>query len=150
MIVAQLDTDVKTLDDDRTFQPRSHGHARRGGQLTDEQRAGWATTRGSRPRPGLGTGLHVRRKTGLMTGPPPRQGSRQWLMTLLERILALTEDDTGKPEVCMYDEDGPPSTSQARVGKRLSETIWAVRPPVVEEQARALKQPVRTRRARAV
>ena len=29
-------------------------------------------------------------------------------------IGALTEDDTGKPEVCMYNEDGPPRTRLPR------------------------------------
>ena len=49
----------------------------------------------------------------------------KWLDDALDRIVALTEDDTGKPEVCMYDEDGPPSTSQARV-EAFGEAIWAV------------------------
>jgi uncharacterized protein len=39
--------------------------------------------------------------------------------------VALTEDDTGKPEVCMYDEDGPASTSQERV-EQFGEAIWAL------------------------
>ena len=36
-----------------------------------------------------------------------------------------TEDDTGKPTICMYDEDGPPSTSQQRL-EDFGEAIWAV------------------------
>jgi uncharacterized protein len=43
----------------------------------------------------------------------------------MEHIVALTEDDTGKPEVCMYSDDGPPSTSMARV-EAFGEAIWAV------------------------
>ena len=49
----------------------------------------------------------------------------QWLNDALDSIVALTEDDTGKPEVCMFDENGPPSTSQARV-EAFGEAIWAV------------------------
>ena len=55
----------------------------------------------------------------------PRQAeAAQWLDDALDSIVALTEDDTGKPEVCIH-EDGPPSTSQARV-EAFGETIWAV------------------------
>ena len=48
-----------------------------------------------------------------------------WIDEALDAIVALTEDDTGKPEVCMYSEDGAPSTSKARV-EAFGEAIWAV------------------------
>ncbi len=54
---------------------------------------------------------------------PRDKEAAKWLDDALDRIVALTEDDTGKPEVCMYDEDGPPSTSQARV-EAFGEAIW--------------------------
>ena len=55
----------------------------------------------------------------------------------LDSIVALTEDDTGKPEVCMYNEDGPPSTSQAAWKLRRS-LFRGVRPaPAVEEHGPA-------------
>ena len=56
---------------------------------------------------------------------PRDKEAAQWLDDALDSIVALTEDDTGKPEVCMYNEDGPPSTSQARV-EAFGEAIWAV------------------------
>src|SRR3990167_4914811 len=56
---------------------------------------------------------------------PRDKEAAQWLDDALEHIVALTEDDTGKPEVCMYSEDGPPSTSKARV-EAFGEAIWAV------------------------
>ena len=48
-----------------------------------------------------------------------------WLDDSLDCIVALTEDDTGKPEVSMYSEDGEPSTSNARV-EAFGAAIWAV------------------------
>ena len=48
-----------------------------------------------------------------------------WLDDALDCIVALTEDDTGKPEVSMYSEDGEPSTSNARV-EAFGAAIWAV------------------------
>ena len=56
---------------------------------------------------------------------PRDKDAARWLDDALDSIVALTEDDTGKPEVCMYSEDGPPSTSQARV-ETFGEAIWAV------------------------
>ena len=56
---------------------------------------------------------------------PRDREAADWLNEALDGIVALTEDDTGKPEVCMYSEDGPPSTSQARV-EAFGEAIWAV------------------------
>jgi uncharacterized protein len=95
-IVAQLDTDVKTLDDDRTF-----------GQV-------WA----------LGFMFAVENWPEDWAAPRDKEAAK-WLDDALDRIVALTEDDTGKPEVCMFDENGPPSTSQARV-EAFGEAIWAV------------------------
>ena len=48
-----------------------------------------------------------------------------WLDSALECIVALTEDDTGKPEVNMYSDDGAPTTSSARVDA-FGAAIWAV------------------------
>ena len=58
-------------------------------------------------------------------GRTPRQRSSQWLDEALQSIVALTEDDTGKPEISMFSEDGPPSISQARVDA-FGDAIWAV------------------------
>jgi uncharacterized protein len=49
----------------------------------------------------------------------------QWLDDALQAIVALVDDDTGKPEVCAFSEDGPPSISLARINA-FGEAIWAV------------------------
>ena len=40
-------------------------------------------------------------------------------------VVALTEDDTTKPTLSMFSEDGPPSVSQQRLDD-FGEAIWAV------------------------
>ena len=126
-IVAQLDTDVKTLDDDRTFQPEAMDMRGAVASLTDEHRSEmgvflefpsfgqvWA----------LGFMFAVEDCPEDWAAPRDKEAAK-WLDDALDRIVALTEDDTGKPEVCMYNEVCPPSTSQARV-ETFGEAIWAV------------------------
>jgi len=57
--------------------------------------------------------------------PPRDKEAAQWLDDALSTIVALTEDDTGKPTLSMLSEDGPPSVSEARLNQ-LGEAIWAV------------------------
>jgi len=122
----QLDTDVKTLDDERTFQPEAMDMRGAVASLPEAERAEmqgqdipsfgqvWA----------LGFMFVVENWPDDWAAPRDKEAAR-WLNDALDSIVALTEDDTGKPEVCMFSEDGPPSTSQARV-EAFGEAIWAV------------------------
>ena len=126
-IVAQLDTDVKTLDDDRTFQPEAMDMRGAVASLTDEQRAEMGE---DQEIPSFGQVWALGFMFAVENWPedwaaPRDKEAAQWLNDALDRIVALTEDDTGKPDVCMFDENGPPSTSQARV-EAFGEAIWAV------------------------
>ncbi len=57
---------------------------------------------------------------------PPRDAEvAQWLDESLQKIVALTEDDTGTPIENMHDEEGPPSVSEARL-TAFGEALWAV------------------------
>lgn len=49
----------------------------------------------------------------------------EWIDEALDRIVALTEDDTGKPSVNLHVEDGPPSVSDERLNT-FGAAIWAV------------------------
>ena len=49
----------------------------------------------------------------------------KWLNDALEAVVAMTEDDTAKPEISPLSEDGSPSTSIARLNA-FGEAIWAV------------------------
>lgn len=122
----QLDTDVKTLDDERTFQPEAMDMRGAVASLPEAERAEvqgqdvpsfgqvWA----------LGFMFVVENWPDDWATPRDKEAAR-WLNDALDSIVALTEDDTGKPEVCMFSEDGPPSTSQARV-EAFGEAIWAI------------------------
>jgi uncharacterized protein len=56
---------------------------------------------------------------------PRDKDAAKWLDGALEAIVAMTEDDTGKPEVAPLSEEGAPSTSIARLNA-FGEAIWAV------------------------
>ena len=125
-IVAQLDTDVKTLEDERTFQPEAMDMRGAVASLPEEERAEMA----GQEIPSFGQVWALGFMFAVENWPedwaaPRDKEAAQWLDDALDSIVALTEDDTGKPEVCMFDENGPPSTSQARV-EAFGEAIWAV------------------------
>ena len=56
---------------------------------------------------------------------PRDKDAAKWLDGALEAVVAMTEDDTGKPEVSPLLEEGLPSTSIARLNA-FGEAIWAV------------------------
>ena len=125
-VTAQLDTDVKTLEDDRTFQPEAMDMRGAIASLPEAEREElegqeipsfgqvWA----------LGFMFVVENWSDDWTAPRDKEAG-SWLNDALDSVVALTEDDTGKPAVCMYDENGPASTSQERV-EAFGEAIWAV------------------------
>lgn len=122
----QLDTDVKTLEDDRTYQPEAMDMRGAVASLPEAERA----EVGAQEIPSFGQVWALGFMFAVENWPedwaaPRDKEAAGWLDDALERIVALTEDDTGKPEVCMYSDDGPPSTSQARV-EAFGEAIWAV------------------------
>jgi len=125
-VAAQLDAPVESLDDERAFAPEAMDMRGAVASLPEAERAEmegqeipsfgqvWA----------LGFMFAVENWPEDWAAPRDKEAAR-WLDDALDSIVALTEDDTGKPEVCMYSEDGPPSTSQARV-ETFGEAIWAV------------------------
>lgn len=125
-VVHQLDAPVENLEDDDAFQPEAMDMRGAILSLPEEERADmedqdipsfsqvWA----------LGFMFAVENWPEEWAAPRDKEAA-QWLNDALDSIVALTEDDTGKPEVCMYSEDGPASTSEARVNA-FGEAIWAV------------------------
>jgi len=124
-VAAQLDAQAESLDADDAFQPEVIDMRGAIASLSEEERAEmdgeeipsfgqvWA----------LGFMFAVENWPEDWAAPRDKEAA-QWLDGALESIVALTEDDTGKPEICMYAEDGPPSTSQERL-ERFGEAIWA-------------------------
>ncbi|EJE54119.1 yecA family protein [Acidovorax sp. CF316] len=127
-VVRQLDAKVDRLDDDQTFQPEAMDMRGAVASLTEEQRAEMDSEEQDIPSFGqvwaLGFMFAVENWPEDWAAPRDKEAA-QWINDALDSIVALTEDDTGKPEVCMFDENGPPSTSQARV-EAFGEAIWAV------------------------
>ena len=125
-IVASLDAKVEALDDERTYQPEVLDTRGAIASLPAEERADmegeaipsfaqiWA----------LGFMFAVENWPEEWAAPRDKEAA-QWLDEALQSIVALTEDDTGKPEISMFSEDGPPSISQARVDA-FGSAIWAV------------------------
>jgi uncharacterized protein len=56
---------------------------------------------------------------------PRDKDAAKWLDGALQAVVAMTEDDSAPPEVSPLSEDGPPSTSIARLNA-FGEAIWAV------------------------
>ena len=125
-IVASLDAKVETLDDERTYQPEVLDTRGAIASLSEEERAEmagedipsfaqvWA----------LGFMFAVENWPEEWAAPRDKEAA-QWLDGALDAIVALTEDDTGKPIISMFAEDAPPSISQVRIDA-FGEAIWAV------------------------
>ena len=125
-VTQALDTPVETLDDPRTLEP----------EVMDVRGALLALPEAERPAmedeevPSFAQVWALGFMFAVENWPedwaPPRERDHaQWLDDALDAIVALTEDDTGRPSVNMYTEDGPPSVSENRV-ERFGEAIWAV------------------------
>ena len=112
-VEAQLDAPVEKLDDDRTFQPEAMDMRGAVASLPEDQRAEMA----GQEIPSFGQVWALGFMFAVENWPedwaaPRDKEAAKWLDDALDSIVALTEDDTGKPEVCMFSEDGPPSTAR--------------------------------------
>ena len=125
-VASCLDTPVETLDDMRTLEP----------DVMDVRGALQALPDGERPEiaddeiPSFAQVWALGFMFAVENWPddwaPPRDREQaEWLDNALDAIVALTEDDTGKPAVNMYEEEGAPSVSEQRV-ELFGEAIWAV------------------------
>jgi uncharacterized protein len=125
-IETSLDAAVEALDDDRAYQPEVLDTRGAIASLPEEERAEvegeaipsfaqvWA----------LGFMFAVENWPEDWAAPRDKEAAGM-LDDALGAIVALTEDDTGKPEVSIFSEDGPPSVSQRRLDE-FGEAIWAV------------------------
>ncbi len=56
---------------------------------------------------------------------PSDKKAAKWHDVALQAIVALTEDDTGEPELSPFSEDGPPSMSTDRLNA-FADAVWSV------------------------
>jgi len=132
-IEAALDAPVETLDDERTYQPEVLDTRGAVLALPEEERAQRAEGGGPVDLAALpafaqvwAIGFLYAVETWPDDWQPPRDAdAAQMLDGALEALVALTEDDRGKPTVSMYAEDGPPSVSDERLDD-FGAAIWAV------------------------
>ena len=125
-VASALDAPVETLDDERTYQP----------EVLDMRGAVLAQPEAERPDVEVAT-LPAYAEVwalGFMYAveswpddwlPPRDREAAEMLDNALGAIVALTEDDRGKPALSMFAEDGPPSVSEERLDD-LGAAIWAV------------------------
>ncbi len=125
-VVLALDTDVQTLEDDRAYHPEVMDVRGAVADLPEDARADltghelpsfaqvWA----------LGFMFVVENWPEEWEAPRHAEAA-EMLEQALEAVVALTEDDTDPPTVCMHREDGPPSVSDARLNA-FGAAIWAV------------------------
>ncbi len=125
-VEASLDAPVETLDDERTYQPETLDIRGAVLALPEEERTD--TDLGTLPAYAQVWAL------GFMFAvenwpddwlPPRDRDAAEMLDAALTAIVAVAEDDRGKPALSMYAEDGPPSVSEQRIDD-LGAAIWAV------------------------
>ena len=125
-VAKALNADIQTLDDDRAYFPEVMDLKGAVAALSPEARAGlpgdefpsycqvWA----------LGFMYAVESWPEEWT-PPRDKEARKFLDEALEAIIALTDEDTEAPAVCIYEEGGEPSVSKRRLNE-FADAIWAV------------------------
>lgn len=125
--VAQaLSADVESLDDERAYQPEVMDVRGAVASLPLEEQAAMAGQ--ALPSFGqvwaLGFMFAVESWPEEWVAPRDKQAAER-LDEDLQALVAMTEDDTGPPELCMFSEDGPASVSEARVDA-FGEALWSV------------------------
>jgi len=121
-----LDADVEALDDDRSYQPEVLDTRGAIASLPEEEQAEVAGEAIPSFAQVYALGFMFAVENWPEDWAPPRDKEAAGMLDeALEAIVALTEDDTGKPELSMFSEDGPPSVSQRRLDD-FGAAIWAV------------------------
>ncbi|MCZ2405210.1 MAG: UPF0149 family protein [Burkholderiales bacterium] len=126
-VTRQLDTEVDSLDQDEALVPATFDLRGALAMLPEDQRAE-AQEQG--PVPAFAQIWALGFLCAVDVWPeewaaPRDKETAQWLDEALGHIEALTQDDTGVPAYSMFDDDAPPSVSQARLDA-FGEAIWAV------------------------
>ena len=124
-IAQALNTQVESLSDERAFQPEVMDIRGALAALPDDQKL----DRSGEIIPALGQvwalGFMFMVETWPDEWQPPRdKKTAKWIDESLEAIIALTEDDTDPPTVACFDENGPPSVSERRLGE-FTDAVWA-------------------------
>jgi uncharacterized protein len=125
-VAAALGADVETLEDERSYHPEVMDVRGAVAGLPEDARA----EIGDQELPAFGQVwalgfMFVVENWAEDWAAPRDKETADWLNDALDAIVALTEDDTDPPTLCMHSEDGPPSVSEARLNA-FGAAIWAV------------------------
>ncbi len=121
-----LDAPVERLDDERAYEPEVLDTRGAMLALSDEERAGVDMATIPSFAQVWAVGFMYAVETWPEDWAAPRDKELAAVLNdALEAIVTLTEDDTAKPTVSMYAEDGPPTVSEQRL-EHVDAAIWAV------------------------
>jgi len=125
--VAQaLSTEVQALDDERAYHPELMDVRGAVAVLGEEARAAMADL----PLPSYAQVWALGFMCVVENWPEEWEAPREketatWIDEALDAIVALTEDDSGRPAFNLHAEDGPPSVSEERANA-FGSALWAV------------------------
>ena len=125
-VATALNAEIEGLDDDKAYQPEVMDVRGAIAALSDEERADM----GDEAIPSfaqvwaLGFMFVVEAWPEEWAAPRDKEAVK-WLNKALDAIVALTEDDLDTPTLSVFDEDGPPSMSVARLNA-FADGVWAV------------------------
>lgn len=129
-VAAALDAPVESLDDERAYAPEVVDVRGAIAAMSDEERAAMQEELDNEELPSFAQVWALGFMFVVETWPeewvaPRDKDAAEWLEDALERMVVMTEDDTGEPSISMFGEDSPPSVSQERINA-YGEAIWAV------------------------
>ena len=125
-VLLSLQADVKSMDDERCYQPEVMDMRGLVAELPPEERAAM----GDAPVPSFAQIWAIGFMYAVETWPedwdlPRDKEAAKVIDEALQSIVALTEDDNDPPTVAMMGEGAAPSASEARLGV-FGDAIWAV------------------------
>lgn len=121
-----LQAEVESLEDEAAYQPEVMDLRGAVAALSPEARA----ELGEEPLPAfaqvwaLGFMFAVENWPEEWAAPRDKDAAK-WLDSALQAVVALTEDDTGTPEISPFGDDTPPTVSLARLNA-FGEAVWAI------------------------
>ena len=125
-VASALVADVESLDDERAYQPEVMDVRGAVASLEPAEQAAME----EQELPSFGQVWALGFMFAVESWPeewvPPRDKKlAARLDESLQAIVAMTEDDTGPPALCIFSEDGPPTVSEVRVDA-FGDALWGV------------------------
>ena len=125
-VATALDSEVNSLEDDRCYHPEVMDIRGAVAEMPPDERAKFISEELPAFAQVWALGFMFAVEYWPEEWAAPRDNdAAKWLNDALEAVVAMTEDDTVKPEISPLSEDGAASTSIARLNA-FGEAIWAV------------------------